>query len=143
VEAIRDITAATTKRIGGRIAVAHTDLGGNLDILASLRGSNNLLLDLVDAPEEVDRLVGEVTKVWLRYYDELQAIISESERGTASWAPIWSPGRCYMFQCDLSYILAEMFRRCDAGPGACAALMSTVSVTSTAGDHISTSCCPN
>ena len=50
---------APRRRVGAdRVVVGHTDLGGNLDILASLRGTQQLLLDLYDAPDEVERLAG-------------------------------------------------------------------------------------
>ena len=33
-------------------------------------------------------------------------------RGTTAWAAIWSPGRCYMFQCDFGYMIStQMFER--------------------------------
>ena len=44
------------------LAVSHTDLGGNLDILASFRDTQGLLFDVIDYPEEVDRLVRQVTR---------------------------------------------------------------------------------
>jgi 5-methyltetrahydrofolate--homocysteine methyltransferase len=101
---------AAVERWGDQVSVAHTDLGGNLDILASLRTTEKLLFDLSDAPEEVARLSGEITRLWLRYYEELYAIIKKSGRGTTPWAPIWSPGRCYMLQSDFSYMISpQMF----------------------------------
>ena len=109
---IRDITARAVERFAPQVQVCHTDLGGNMDIVASLRGSQRLLLDVIDSPEEVDRLVAAVTPLWLRYYDELDAIIRPACRGTAPWAPIWSPGRCYMLQSDFSYMISpRMFER--------------------------------
>ena len=109
---VRDLTVAAAKRIGDRVVIAHTDIGGNLDILASLREANKLLLDLIDDADEVMRLVGEITTVWLRYYNELYDIIGPAGRGTTPWAPIWSPKRCYMLQCDLSYMFSpKMFER--------------------------------
>jgi hypothetical protein len=106
------LTRRSVERWGDQVAVGHTDLGGNLDILASFRGSQQLVLDLYDAPEEVDRLVGEITRLWLRYYDELYAIIQQSGRGTTPWAPIWSPGRTYMLQSDFAYMISpKMFER--------------------------------
>lgn len=106
------ITRRAVERFGDQVCVSHTDLGGNLDIIASLRGTQNLLTDLYDAPEEVDRLVGEVTRLWLRYYDELYAILKKSGRGTTPWAPLWSPGRTYMLQSDFCYMIGpDMFRR--------------------------------
>jgi 5-methyltetrahydrofolate--homocysteine methyltransferase len=109
---VRDLTIAAAERFGDQAVVGHTDLGGNLDILASLRTTERLLLDLSDAPEEADRLLGEITRLWLRYYDELHAVIRRGGRGTTPWAPVWSPGRCYMLQCDFSYMISPaMFER--------------------------------
>ncbi|HIC90014.1 MAG TPA: hypothetical protein EYP04_11520, partial [Anaerolineae bacterium] len=109
---IRELTEAAVERWGDRVSVAHTDLGGNLDILASLRATQQLLFDLYDAPAEVARLVAEITRLWLRYYGELYAIIQKAGRGTTPWAAIWSPGRCYMLQSDFSYMISpQMFER--------------------------------
>ena len=87
---VKDLTAAAVTRWGDRVVVGHTDLGGNLDILASLRTTERLLLDLSDASEEVMRLLGEITHLWLRYYDELHEVIRRGGRGTTPWAPGWS-----------------------------------------------------
>ena len=109
---VRELTGAAVERWGDRVAVGHTDLGGNLDILGSLRTTQQLLFDLHDAPDEVARLVGEINRLWLRYYDELQAVIQRAGRGTNPWAYIWSPGRCYMLQSDFSYMISpRMFER--------------------------------
>jgi 5-methyltetrahydrofolate--homocysteine methyltransferase len=106
------ITKAIIDRWGGRMAVGHTDLGGNLDILASFRQTEGLLLDLVDRPTEVERLVRQITELWIRYYDELDALIRPACRGTTCWSPIWSTGRTYMMQCDFSYMISPaMFER--------------------------------
>jgi len=108
---VRDLTACAVDRWSDRVAVAHSDLGGNLDILAALRGSQNLLIDLIDQPELVERHSRAITRLWLRYYDELHALLGAS-RGSTPWAPIWSPERCYMLQCDFSYMISpEMFVR--------------------------------
>lgn len=107
-----DITRAAVERWGQQITIGMTDLGGNLDILASLRGTQKLLFDLYDMPEAVDRLTCEITGLWLRYYDELDAIIAPAGRGSACWGPCWSPTRGYMLQSDFSYMISpEMFER--------------------------------
>jgi 5-methyltetrahydrofolate--homocysteine methyltransferase len=60
----------------------------------------------------VDRLVAEVTQLWLRYYDELYTTIKTAANGTTSWAPMWCPGRYYMLQSDFSYMISPtMFER--------------------------------
>jgi 5-methyltetrahydrofolate--homocysteine methyltransferase len=106
------LTRRAVERWGRQVTVGHTDLGGNLDILASLRTTEQLLFDVSDAPQEVGRLIGDITRFWLHYYDELDAIIQQGERGTTPWAPIWSPGRCYMLQSDFAYMISpQMFER--------------------------------
>jgi 5-methyltetrahydrofolate--homocysteine methyltransferase len=109
---VKEVTAAIIERYEGRIAVGHTDLGGNLDILASFRETEGLLFDLVDHPEEVDRLVERITELWLRYYDELDVMIRPACGGTSCWTPLWSPGKTYMLQCDFAYMISpSMFER--------------------------------
>jgi len=103
---IKALTSAAVERWGDQVCVGFTDLGGNLDILASLRDTQNLLLDLYDAPDEVARLSAEITRLWLHYYDELYALIAPAGRGTTPWAPIWSPGTCYMLQSDFAYMIS-------------------------------------
>ncbi|MCP4753814.1 MAG: hypothetical protein GY866_23265 [Proteobacteria bacterium] len=110
---VKDFTRTAIERWGGQVAIGHTDLGGNLDILSSFRSANGLLMELYDAPEEVDRLVGEITEVWLRCYRELYDIVEPAGRGTCGWAGIWSPkGRTYMSQSDFCYMISpKMFER--------------------------------
>lgn len=109
---VRDLTTAIVEHWEGRVAVGHTDLGGNLDILASFRTTEGLLFDVIDHPEEVDRLVGQITALWLRYYDEQDALIRPACRGTSCWTPIWSTGKTYMLQCDFAYMISPaMFER--------------------------------
>lgn len=109
---VKELTSALVQRYGRNLVVSHTDLGGNLDILASFRGTQDLLFDLVDCPEQVDRLTRAITQLWLRYYDELDAAIRTTCRGTSCWTPIWSRGRTYMMQSDFAYMISPaMFER--------------------------------
>jgi 5-methyltetrahydrofolate--homocysteine methyltransferase len=109
---VRETTRQAVERWGDQVVIGTTDLGGNLDILASLRGSEKLLFDLNDNPAEVDRLVQEITVLWLRYYDGLYAITDPAGRGTACWGPVWSPGKGYMLQSDFCYMVSpRMFKR--------------------------------
>jgi len=107
-----EITQAAVKCWGRDLAVGFTDLGGNLDILAGLRGTRQLLMDLVKSPNQIDRLVGETNRLWLECYDRLDAIISSAGGGITCWGPCWSNGRGYMLQSDFSYMISpKMFER--------------------------------
>jgi 5-methyltetrahydrofolate--homocysteine methyltransferase len=109
---VQDVAAALVRRWPGQRVVGQTDLGGNLDIIASFRTTQTLLTDLLDRPADVDRWVRETTALWLRYYDELDAVLRPSGRGSSSWTPIWSPGKTYMLQSDFSYMISpSLFER--------------------------------
>jgi 5-methyltetrahydrofolate--homocysteine methyltransferase len=103
---VLELTRRAVQRWGPNVVVGHTDLGGNLDILASLLTTEQLLFDLSDHPDQVDRLVSEITQLWLQYYDELSALIQPTGRGTTPGAAIWSPARCYMLQSDFAYMIS-------------------------------------
>jgi 5-methyltetrahydrofolate--homocysteine methyltransferase len=109
---VKAVTAAAVEHWQGQVAISHTDLGGNLDILASFRNTDGLLFDLADHPQQVDRLVKDITGLWLRYYNELDALIRPACRGTTTWAPLWTTGRTYMLQSDFCYMISPaMFER--------------------------------
>jgi 5-methyltetrahydrofolate--homocysteine methyltransferase len=103
---IQDVTAACLRHLARRAQVGFTDIGGNLDIAASLRDTMNLLIDCMDDPEGVDELCSRITPLWLRYYREQVALIAPAGRGSSAWAPLWSPGRTYMLQSDFAYMIS-------------------------------------
>jgi hypothetical protein len=103
-------TRAIVERVGEKTQITLPDLGGMLDILASVRTTETLLMDLVDNPDEVERLINETLAAWWTYYDHFHAITSAGCPGTRSWAPVWSSRRTYMFQSDFSYMISpDMF----------------------------------
>lgn len=103
---VQDLARACLDRFAGRACVGHTDIGGGLDIAASLRDTQTLLMDCLDDPAAVDALCARITRQWLRYFHEQTALIAPAGRGTTPWAAIWSPQRCYMLQCDFSYMIS-------------------------------------
>ena len=109
---LRTLVATAVEAWQGRMQVVCPDLGGNLDILASLRTTEGILYDLSDSPEAVDRLTSTLTGIWLECYDEMDALIRPTCPGSSAWAPIWSKGTNYMLQSDLAYMISpDMFER--------------------------------
>ena len=108
---VKTVSLAAVKRWGNQLSIGFTDLGGNLDILAHLRGTQQLLLDLVDFPGEIDRLVQETNQLWLQCYEAFYALTSLG-CGITCWGPCWSPRRGYLLQSDFSYMISPlMFER--------------------------------
>ncbi|MBL8028097.1 MAG: hypothetical protein JNL74_16870 [Fibrobacteres bacterium] len=110
---IKSLQENLVSSIGSEAVVTYSDLGGNLDILASLRGSEKLLYDLYDCPDIVEKKVNEITTLWLKCYHDESERIKKSGRGFAPWAPIYSSTKTtYMLQCDFSYMISpDMFER--------------------------------
>ncbi len=108
---VKTVTEKAAERWGDQLSIGITDLGGNLDILAHLRGTQQLLFDVLDAPEEVDRLVKEINIVWLECYEQLYSLTRQS-KGISCWGPCWSLGRGYLLQSDFAYMISpQMFER--------------------------------
>ncbi len=108
---IRDIYRAGMKRWQGNVVMGMTDLGGILDVLATFRTSENLLFDLYDSPEEIDRLVRELQACWLASYYDFTGELKGS-RGYSDWGTILCEEPTYMLQSDFCYMIGpEMFER--------------------------------
>lgn len=96
----------------GKFVVNFPDLIENMDTLASLRGSLELLVEMKDAPEAVHRYLRQLVPLYLRYYDELASIIEVWDQGSVfvGFAG-WGPGRTCKLQCDMSCMIsAEQYR---------------------------------
>lgn len=108
---IKDIYLAANRRWHGNVVMGMVDLGGVMDALAVFRGTDNLLMDLYDEPEEVKRLVKEIHELWMKYYDELCKVLEECNQGYSDWSRIFSSKRSYIIQSDFSFMISnEMFR---------------------------------
>lgn len=90
--------------------VGVTDLGGNFDIAGSLRGTEVLLYDLLDSPDEVKKLIAQIDQLWFKYYDRIQTLISKYAEGSSAWMGLWCKDRWYPLQCDFSAMISpKMF----------------------------------
>jgi 5-methyltetrahydrofolate--homocysteine methyltransferase len=90
--------------------MAMTDLGGGLDILASFVGTQNLLMECIEHPEEVSRLAREITGFWLQFYRELTEI-TEGQQCFSDWSSIFSEKPSYILQSDFSFMIGpDMFQ---------------------------------
>jgi len=106
------VKQAAMDRWGGAVQVAMTDLGGNLDILASFRPGEKLLLDLYDCPEQVERQMWEAHEAWFEAWDAFNAVLQPGNMGYSAWAGVLCSRPHYMLQCDFCYMIGpEMFER--------------------------------
>jgi len=103
---------AGAERAPGRYYVVIPDLNGPGEILARLRGTDRLAVDLVDNPEEVLRVMPEINQAWYRYWQACHGIIHQHVGGYIFWMDIWSGKPATDLQCDFSIMVSpEMFDR--------------------------------
>lgn len=96
----------------GKFVPGMTDIGGIADVLASLRGTENLLIDLIERLELVVMAMDKILELWHYVYDEIDGILSQYMEGTSAWMGLWCPRRWYPIQCDFSAMISpKMFER--------------------------------
>ena len=107
---MRELYQAAMDRWQGKVLLGMAELGGALDILATFRPAEQLLLDLYDHPEDVKRLTWEVHELWWRYYEEFNRILQPVNPGYSDWGSIYSDKPSFMLQCDFCYMIGpDMF----------------------------------
>ncbi len=87
----------------GRSPVTFPDLIENIDILASLRGTERLLADMMDRPAWVERQVEVINGIWFQVFDAIRSKIADAWGGN-HWGAfcLWGIGRVAKLQCDAS-----------------------------------------
>ena len=89
----------------GRFLLQFPDLIEGLDTLAAMRGSQRLLVDLIDRPQWVYDCLDQITQLYFRYYDMLHDLIRDEVGGSVFWC--WAPGRLVKLQCDFSAMISR------------------------------------
>jgi hypothetical protein len=86
--------------------------GGCGDTLAAIRGTDRLLLDVIERPELVRQTENYLMDMWCDVYDTFHQIIKDAaDGGSYGWFPLWAPGKFYAAQNDFSYMISPgMFR---------------------------------
>ena len=97
--------AQELRQVGaGKFLLQFPDFIEGLDTLAALRGSEELLIDLIERPEWVARMVEAITTVYFEYYDRFYELMKDERGGSVFWA--WAPGRMCKLQCDFSAMIS-------------------------------------
>ena len=89
-----ELLRACVELADGKYFVGCPDLVENIDIVASLRRPQRLLMDMMDRPDWVIEKVWEVNDAWFTTYDRIYDIIKQ-EDGSACWDAfrLWGPGK--------------------------------------------------
>ena len=96
----------------GHYYVGMPDLMEGLDVLAAMKGTDKVLLDLAMQPEVVERQMQKINDIYFRVFDELYDIIREGDEMAFCYFSAWAPGKMTKLQCDISTMIStEDYRR--------------------------------
>ncbi|MFV0527889.1 MAG: trimethylamine corrinoid protein 2 [Lachnospiraceae bacterium] len=92
---------------GDDFLIGIPDLMENIDVLASMRGAQNTLYDMIDEPEEISRRIGQINNLYQKYYDTFYEIVKD-EQGASCYTvfQIWGKGKTVKLQCDFSAMMS-------------------------------------
>jgi hypothetical protein len=107
-----DLVRACRRLAQGRYYVGCPDLIEGLDTLAALRGTQPVLLDMIDRPEELERQLAAVNAIWFEVFDRIYDVIQEDGEMAFCYFSLWAPGRMAKLQSDISAMISpKNFRR--------------------------------
>jgi 5-methyltetrahydrofolate--homocysteine methyltransferase len=92
---------------GGDFLADIPDIIENVDIIASMRGPQNLLYDMKDEPEIIKSRVEQIDNLYFEYYDKIYDLVKDSAGGCSYTSfRIWGPGKTAKVQCDFSAMIS-------------------------------------
>jgi len=97
-------------RFAGKLLLTPPDLHSNLDLLAAVRGSERLCMDLLDTPELIDKAMAEARAIFRELWTAARIAGRMDELGFSQ--NFYSMEGAAMLQCDFSCMInPELYRR--------------------------------
>jgi hypothetical protein len=107
-----ELTRVMVEASAGRFPVCLPLMRGPLDTLAALRTPAQMCLDMVDRPEAVHQLLGEITELWIAVAETLLHLIPPFYGGYCTRLRMWAPGPAITPQNDVSSLVSpRMYER--------------------------------
>ncbi len=102
-----DLLQECKKLAGERYFVGCPDLVEGLDVLASLKGTQETLMDMMLQPEVLDVQLQKVNDIYFQVFDEIYDIINVDGEMAYCYFSIWAPGKVAKLQSDISIMFSE------------------------------------
>ena len=99
------LAEVTASDAAGDYLVCLPDFSGATDIMANLRGSEDLLLDLYDRPGDVSRILPVLVDAWETAFTTFLSITSGAGAGITSWLHAWSSIPHTVPTCDFNAMI--------------------------------------
>jgi hypothetical protein len=104
---IDEMTKLALEKCNGKFMVGYTDLHQGLDCVAAWRDPQNLCIDLIMNPEEVERLHRLAGEHFQEVFDHFDAILKKHQQLSVTWLGIPSYGKMHIPSCDFSAMISN------------------------------------
>lgn len=103
----QELLAAVKERAGGRYFVGCPDLVEGIDVLASMKGADQLLTDLILDPETTLEQLTQINRIYLEVFNRIYEIIQQEGEMCYCYFSLWAPARVAKLQADLSIMISK------------------------------------
>ena len=108
----KDLLKACKRKAQGHYYVGMPDLMEGLDVLAAIKGTDQVLLDTVIQPEILEHQMQQINDIYFQVFDELYDIIREGDEMAFCYFSSWAPGKMSKLQSDISTMISvDDYRR--------------------------------
>lgn len=108
----KELLRACKEKAQGHYYVGMPDLMEGLDVLAALKGTDQVLLDTVMHPERLEHQMQQINDIYFQVFDELYDIIREGDEMAFCYFSSWAPGKMSKLQSDISTMISvDDYRR--------------------------------
>ncbi len=111
-----DLVKACKQQSNGNYFVGCPDLCEGLDALASLKGTQETLLDMIMQPDELKAQLQTINDIYFKVFNQIYDIINVDGEMAFCYFSIWGPGTVSKLQSDISIMVSEEDFRTFAQP---------------------------
>ena len=104
---IMEMTDALIEAGRGAFIVGYTDLHGGGDAIAAFRDPQELLIDTLEHPMEVQHLCDRITADFLRVYDRFHEKLTAAGMPSTTWCAATCKGRFHVPSNDFSCMISD------------------------------------
>jgi hypothetical protein len=101
-----DLLKACKAKAQGNYLVGCPDLVEGLDTLASLKGPDNVLMDMILDPDRTLEQLQSINDVYFKVFDDIYDIINVDGEMAFCYFSIWGPAKTSKLQCDISIMIS-------------------------------------
>jgi hypothetical protein len=106
---LEELARYALERCKNKALVGYTDLHPGLDCVAAWRGTQQLCIDMIEAPEQVEQLAELAIADFETLYDHFDGMLKAAGQPSVSWMGIPSFGRMHIPSCDFSTLISPRF----------------------------------